>query len=153
DAPVLQFGTAHIREIVSTGGEILACRALELDGLTEPGVVRSHYGGGYMKARAEHVFVRGAPPPAFERRDGASPLTDAMLRPFTTPAGLVQFDRRLTDADFKRLGEFMAESPTIGLRAYGSYDGSITDLEFLRFLPKLRSFSADALFQSLESLD
>ena len=39
------------------------------------------------------------------------------------------------------------------LRAYGSYDHSITDLEFLRFFPTLRRFAADALWDSLTSLD
>ena len=39
------------------------------------------------------------------------------------------------------------------LRAYGSYDHSITDLEFLRFFPTLRRFGADALWDSLTSLD
>src|SRR3954451_15389327 len=38
-------------------------------------------------------------------------------------------------------------------RAYGSYDHSITDLEFLRFFPTLRRFAADALWDSLTSLD
>ena len=41
----------------------------------------------------------------------------------------------------------------VGLRAYGSYDRSITDLDFLRFFPHLRQFSADALYDSLTSLE
>ena len=41
----------------------------------------------------------------------------------------------------------------MGLRAYGSYDGSIRDLEFLRFFPSLRSFWADALWDRLASSD
>ena len=39
------------------------------------------------------------------------------------------------------------------LRAYGSYDHSIVDLEFLRYFPTLRRFGADALWDSLTSLD
>ncbi len=83
----------------------------------------------------------------------ASPLTDDMLAPSISRRGFVQFDRRLTDADFERLAAWMRGYPEMTLRAYGSYDRSITDLEFLRFFPTLRRFDADALFDSLGSLD
>ncbi|MHA3947185.1 hypothetical protein [Cellulomonas bogoriensis] len=33
------------------------------------------------------------------------------------------------------------------------YDGSITDLEFLRFFPELRRFSADAMYSNLADID
>jgi hypothetical protein len=59
----------------------------------------------------------------------------------------------MTDADFGRLAEWMREYPEMMLRAYGSYDGSIRDLEFLRFFPTLRRFDADALHSSIRSLD
>ena len=39
------------------------------------------------------------------------------------------------------------------MRAYGSYDGSITNLDFLRHFPTLRRFSADCLFNSLTNID
>ena len=76
-----------------------------------------------------------------------------MLRPSLTGRGVVQFDRRLTDDDFAQLGEWFRAYPEMDLRAYGSYDHSITDLEFLRFFPTLRRFAADALWDSLTSLD
>ena len=83
----------------------------------------------------------------------SSPLTDEMLRPSPTGRGVVQFDHRLTDDDFHLLGEWFRAYPEMDLRAYGSYDHSITDLEFLRFFPTLRRFAADALWDSLTSLD
>ena len=76
-----------------------------------------------------------------------------MLRPALTGRGVVQFDRRLTDDDFRMLGEWFRAYPEMDLRAYGSYDHSITDLEFLRFFPTLRKFAADAMWDSLTSLD
>jgi hypothetical protein len=76
-----------------------------------------------------------------------------MLRPPRTGRGVVQFNRRLTDADFAQVGEWFRQYPEMTLRAYGSYDHSITDLEFLRFFPTLRRFGADALWDSLASLD
>src|SRR6478735_12321777 len=82
-----------------------------------------------------------------------SPLTAEMLKPSLTGRGVVQFDRRLTDEDFGQLGEWFRQYPEMTLRAYGSYDHSITDLEFLRFFPTLRRFAADALWESLTSLD
>jgi hypothetical protein len=76
-----------------------------------------------------------------------------MLRPSLIGRGVVQFDRRLTDDDFRQLGEWFRPYPEMTLRAYGSYDHSIVDLEFLRFFPTLRRFGADALWNSLTSLD
>ena len=73
-----------------------------------------------------------------------------MLRPSSTGRGVVQFDKRLTDDDFERLGAWFRDYPEMRLRAYGSYDGSIRDLEFLRAFPTLRRFAADALYDSLQ---
>ena len=73
--------------------------------------------------------------------------------PAPTGRGVVQFRTRLTDDDFRQLGEWFRAYPEMTLRAYGSYDHSITDLEFLRFFPTLRRFGADALWDSLTSLD
>jgi hypothetical protein len=62
----------------------------------------------------------------------------------------------LSEDDLRRLGGFMERYPDVPLRAYGGYDGTIVDLEFLRFFPRLRRFSADALryheFNSIEGL-
>jgi hypothetical protein len=86
-------------------------------------------------------------------RDVRSPLTNDMLRPPPRDRGVIQFQSMLTDADFVRLGEWLSQYPQMTLRAYGSYDGSIRHLEFLRFFPFLRRFSVDAVYQSLESID
>ena len=84
------------------------------------------------------------------RRVG-SPLTDEMLAPFDhlSPT-IVQFSCPLTDADYAGLGEFLRDYPRVTLRAYG---GPFADLEFLRFFPTVRSFTADCLWASLRSLD
>jgi hypothetical protein len=97
--------------------------------------------------------VKTDPRPRWERRDVASPLTNEMLKPFTAERGVIQFQSRLTDDDFRVLADWLRPQPNVGLRAYGSYDGTITDLEFLKHFPWLRSFAADALFSSLRSLD
>jgi hypothetical protein len=83
----------------------------------------------------------------------ASPLTKDMLRPLDPRCRVVQFSSLLHEDDFARLAQFMAGSPELTLRAYGSYDGTITDLDFLRFFPSLRHFAADALYNSLTNLD
>lgn len=87
-----------------------------------------------------------------ELRDVAHPLTREMLRPLDARCRTVQFKKQLTDEDFQRLAKLLRKHPDVGLRAYGSYDGSIKDLEFLRFFPQLREFSADAMYQ-LESIE
>jgi hypothetical protein len=66
---------------------------------------------------------------------------------------VIQFSSALTNADYALLGEWFADQPTKTLRAYGSYDGTITDLEFLRHFPTPRSFQADALYHSLTNID
>lgn len=146
-APLLQAGYLHVRAV----GAVLGQR--ELGTLQVPAGSSSYFGDSYLEERAERRFVRGDPPPAWELRQVASPLTDEMLRPFASPAGQVQFSSRLSDGDFRTLADWMRSQPSIGLRAYGSYDGTIGDLGFLRFFPFLRSFSADALFDSLPDLD
>lgn len=103
--------------------------------------------------RAEHRFVHGDPVPREEGRDVSSPLTDDMLHPFTSPSRIIQFESRPTDDDFLTLGEWLDDQPDVELRAYGSYDGSITDLEFLRHFPNVRCCSVNAIYDSLTSLD
>ena len=103
--------------------------------------------------RAERRFIAGDPAPTSDFRQVSSPLTGEMLRPSLTGRGVVQFRSRLTDDDFRQLGEWFRPYPEMTLRAYGSYDHSIMDLEFLRFFPTLRRFGADALWDSLTSLD
>ena len=152
-SPVLNVGNAHVRLVSFGGGAILGERPLAADGIEPPATVDTYWGDGYAVARAERRFIAGDPPPTSDFRQVSSPLTDEMLRPSLTGRGVVQFDRRLTDDDFRQLGEWFRAYPEMDLRAYGSYDHSITDLEFLRFFPTLRRFAADALWDSLTSLD
>jgi hypothetical protein len=152
-SPVLKVGNAHVRLVSFGGGEILGERPLASDGIEPPATVDTYWGDGYGVARAEQRFIAGDPQPTSDFRQVSSPLTDEMLRPAPTGRGVVQFDRRLTDDDFRQLGEWFRAYPEMDLRAYGSYDHSITDLEFLRFFPTLRRFAADAMWDSLASLD
>jgi hypothetical protein len=150
---VLAVGTTNVRTIAYGGGWVLGERPLEADGITVPAKLNTHWGAAYPTERAERRFILGDPPPTSEFRQVASPLTDDMLRPSITGRGVVQFNKSLTDEDFIRLGEWMRQYPDMMLRAYGSYDRSIRDLEFLRFFPTLRRFDADALHASITSLD
>src|SRR5262245_9023796 len=150
---VLEIGNAHVRLITFGGGAILGERPLSADGIEPPATVDTWWGDGFAVARVEHRFIAGDPKPTADFRQVSSPLTAEMLRPAPTGRGVVQFDRRLTDDDFRQLGEWFRPYPEMSLRAYGSYDHSITDLEFLRFFPTLRSFWADAMFDSLTSVD
>lgn len=86
-------------------------------------------------------------------RDAESPLTDEMLRPLDPACEYVQFSRALSDADYGTLADWLHHYPTVTLRAYESTDGSITNLDFLRFFPALHAFQADCLYHSLVSLD
>ena len=150
---VLAVGNAHVQLVSFGGGAILGERPLEADGIEPPERVDSYWGDGYALARAERRFIAGDPPPTSDFRQVSSPLTGEMLRPSTTGRGVVQFSSRLTDGDFAQLGEWFRAYPEMSLRAYGSYDRSISDLEFLRFFPTLRRFGADALWDSLTSLE
>jgi hypothetical protein len=152
-SPLLEVGNAHVRLISFAGGAILGERPLSVDGIEPPTSVDTYWGDGYAMVRAELRFIAGDPPPISDFRQVSSPLTPDMLEPSPTGRGVVQFDRRLTDDDFRLLGEWFRPYPDMTLRAYGSYDHSIVDLEFLRFFPTLRRFGADALWDSLTSLD
>lgn len=68
-----------------------------------------------------------------------------MLAPLDPRCQVVQFSSLPTPRDLDRVAEFMESYPDVALRAYGGYDGSIDDLEFLRHFPRLKRFHADAL--------
>jgi hypothetical protein len=85
-------------------------------------------------------------------REVCSPLIDEDLAPLVPEHTTVQISSRLTDDEFVRLADFMADYPDVRLRVYGGYDGSIADLDFLRFFPRLRRFSVDAIYE-LSTLD
>ena len=152
-ATVVKFGNAHVRAIAESEGAILGERPLDADRIQPPDVVDSWWGARYPALLAERLFVAGDPAPTFERRVVSSPLTDDMLKPSPTGRGLVQFDRLPSEPDLRRLAEWFTQYPEMTLRAYGSYDGSITDLEWLRFFPTLRRFDVDAVWDHLVSLD
>ncbi|MFJ3957146.1 hypothetical protein [Arthrobacter sp. NPDC090010] len=86
-------------------------------------------------------------------RTVSSPLTSHMLRPLDPRCETVQFSEALSPGDYVTLSEWMAQYPSVTLRAFGSYDGSIRDLDFLRHFPGLQRFSADAMYSSLQSLE
>jgi len=85
-------------------------------------------------------------------RQVATPLIPEDFTPLAEHCHTVQFASRLTDAEMRALADFMSGYPDVRLRVYGGYDGSITDLEFLRFFPRIRRFSVDAIYE-LPSLD
>ena len=83
-AAVANIGHVHVATISDGGGAVVGHRELGLDGIKCPTTVSSYWGDGYARGRAEHLFVNGNPPPQFERREVASPLTDEMLRPIVS---------------------------------------------------------------------
>ena len=85
--------------------------------------------------------------------DLRSPVTEKALAQLDARPEVIQFSSALTDTDYAVLGAWFAGQPAKTLRAYGSYDGTITNLDFLRHFPTLRSFQADALFNSLANID
>ena len=68
-----------------------------------------------------------------------------MLRPLDPLCAVVQFNSLPSEQDLLRLAKLMEGRPDVALRAYGGYDGTIDNLEFLRFFPQLTRFHADAL--------
>lgn len=76
-------------------------------------------------------------------RNVSSPLTDDMLAPLQESHQWVQFSSLPTHPDLERIAELLERHPTVGLRAYGGYDGSIRDLDFLAHFPRLRRFRVD----------
>lgn len=152
-AVVIHIATVHVRAVAASGGAVVGNRPIALDGIQIPERIDTFWGDAYPKQRAEQLFVEGDPPPAWEIRDISSPLTDDMLKPLEAASATVQFSRMLTDAEFIVVSEWMAAQNNVTLRFYGAYDGTTTSLEFLRFFPTLRGFSADALYDSLLSLD
>jgi hypothetical protein len=64
----------------------------------------------------------------------------------------VQFRSLPPESELERLGAFIERHPEVAIRAYGGYDGSITDVDFLRHFAGARRVAVDALYE-LESLD
>ena len=89
-------------------------------------------------------------------RQVSSPVTGEMLAPLDPRCKVVQFNSLPTDPDLDRLAALLVRHPEVALRAYGGYDGSLDNLEFLRHFPRLTRFHADALryhdFTGIEGL-
>jgi hypothetical protein len=64
----------------------------------------------------------------------------------------IQFSSLPPEAELDQVGAFIERHPEIAIRAYGGYDGSITDVEFLRHFRAARRVAIDSLF-GLESLE
>lgn len=58
----------------------------------------------------------------------------------------IQFSSLPPEPELEQFGEFIHRHPDIEVRAYGGYDGSIRDTEFLRHFPSARRVSVDALY-------
>lgn len=87
-------------------------------------------------------------------RTVATPLSRQDLAPLAPECETVQFSSLLPDRDFQRLADLLERHPSVRLRAFGGYDGSIRDLEFLRFFPRLRRFEATSLrYREFAGLD
>lgn len=63
----------------------------------------------------------------------------------------VQFSSALAEADYRLLGEWIRDHPRKTLRAFGSYDGSIRTLDFLRWFPTVKRLHVDVY--SLDNFD
>lgn len=77
------------------------------------------------------------------------PSRRSLLRRPDRRVRTVQFSEPLTDRDYRRLADWLSDHPSITLRAWGA----VTDLEFLRFFPRLRRFAADTFYDPVESYD
>lgn len=82
-----------------------------------------------------------------------SPIGREQLVALDDRVEFVQFDAALTEDDYRLLGEWFENHTDKTLRVYGSSDGSISDLDFLRYFSSVRSFQADALYHSLANID
>ena len=99
------------------GGAILGERPLAADGIEPPATVDSYWGDGYGVARAERRFIAGDPQPTSDFRQ-VSVAADRRDAPAGADrSGVVQFDRRLTDDDFRLLGEWFRAVPGDGRSA------------------------------------
>jgi hypothetical protein len=82
-----------------------------------------------------------------------TPITEDQLAPLAPNENVLQFSSLPSEDQLRRIAELLQPRPDVALRVYGGYDGTISDLEFLRFFPFVRRFSADALYNQLTSID
>jgi hypothetical protein len=154
-APVVDFGNTPIDTIQIAGDGILGHRDLESDGIVAPADkdIKLLWGPTMANVFAERRFVEGIRTPQWGYRDIRSPLTPEMLSPFTPPAGTVSVKDMLTDSEFMQLADWLRNYPHLRLSIGDSLDRSVTNLEFLRFFPFIKQFSAYPLYRSLKTLD
>lgn len=78
------------------------------------------------------------------------PLDDKQLRPLDARCRVVQFSSPLSDAEFRRVADFMRGYPGVSFRVYGHYrDGC--NLDFLKHFPFVRQFQVDVF--DLQDID
>jgi hypothetical protein len=87
------------------------------------------------------------------RRSLQRPLTPEQLGPLEPEVTLLQFSQGLTDEEYEAVAGLLAGRPDVTLRAFGGYGRTLPDLEWLRFFPRLRRISIDALWGVLGSVD
>ncbi len=81
----------------------------------------------------------------------ASPMPAGALINIDPRVRMIQFSSMLNDDDLHRLASLLEARSDITLRAFGNYDGTLTNLDFLRCFPKLRRFIVD-IYQ-LDNID
>ena len=81
------------------------------------------------------------------------PVTDDQLRPLAAEETAIQLESVPSESQLGRLNAIFEARPDAGLRAYYGYNGAIPDLEFLRFVPAVRHFAVDNMWDRLTSLD
>lgn len=84
-------------------------------------------------------------------REVSSPISDNMLTPLDSRCDVVQFNRDLTDNDYKKLSKFLMRYPRITLRAYGGYGHTLKNVNFIKYFPNHKAFAVDVPF--IDNLD
>lgn len=82
-----------------------------------------------------------------------APIGDEQLEPLRLSEKAIQLTSLPGESQLRRLNAMLEERPDVTLRAHNGYDGSIPDLEFLQFLPALRRFGVDSMWDRLASLN
>ena len=65
----------------------------------------------------------------------------------------LQFSGAASEEEHRRAATWLRGHPDEGLRFYGNYDRSVTDMEWLRFYPQLRRLDVDTLRGNVPDLD
>jgi hypothetical protein len=111
---------------------------------------RGARGRGHPRARL--LLVTGSRLVEPDRLDLRGPGWSRDLRNSAGELRTIQFQALPPESELERIGAFIDRHPEVAIRAYGGYDGSITDVEFLRHFRGARHVAIDALYE-LQSLD